>query len=104
MKNASIKFSPDEGNPHKKSIQIKGELTIDNIKKFKELMMPQIEACEEFTFEIDEVAAIDLAFYQFLVAIKNTLANKNKKMLVNISLSDEMEDLFIKSGLDISFN
>jgi anti-anti-sigma regulatory factor len=103
MKNAHIIFSPGK-NDNSIEVLINGDLTIANVPDFKERIVGQVSNKEIIEVIVDDVNAVDLAFYQFLVSMKKTFEASSKQLKVLYSLPEDIEKLFINSGLDLNSN
>ncbi len=103
MKNAHLIFSPgnDAGTIE---VLINGDLTIQNIPDFQERIMGQVKNHNVIEVIVDEVTAIDLAFYQFLLSMKKTFELSAKQFKVLYNLPEDFEKLFENSGLKLNSN
>lgn len=103
MKNAHIIFSPGM-DAESIEILINGDLTIQNVPDFKERIMGQAGNKANIEIIASEVTAIDLPFYQFMLSMKKTFELSAKTCSIIYQLPDDLEKLFMKSGLFLSFN
>ena len=104
MKNAKIKILQDEELDDAVRVRMSGDLTIDNIPDFMDRILTQLNDKKITELIVDDVDEIDLAFYQFLLSISKTCKKQGLPFSMNVSLSDDQMDLFVKSGFDFKFN
>ena len=104
MKNFSIRFIDDNENKDALSIVVKGDLSIQNACIIKNELLGNIKTKTIFNIHITDITAFDLAFYQVLFSLKNTLDQQNKFLNVKMDIDDEHTSLLLKSGFDLNLN
>ncbi len=81
-------------------ITLKGELTIQQADEIREKILDHIAGYGTIEIQAREVTAFDLAFYQLLTSLKQSLKKAGVGIRISLSLPAELEKLFFKSGLD----
>ncbi len=79
MKNAEIIVLPGEKGSDALKVLIKGELTINNTAEIREAILGNIKNSNTLEIQTEDVSSIDLTFYQFLISLKKTFAQNEKK-------------------------
>lgn len=103
MKNAQIIFSTGQ-DTDSIEILINGELTIQNVPDFKERIMGLAANKANIEIIADEVTSMDLPFYQLMLAMKKSFEQSSKRFTIIYQLPDDLEKLFVNSGLYLNFN
>lgn len=103
MKNAQIIFSTGQ-DPDSIEILINGELTIQNVPDFKERIMGLAANKANIEIIADEVTSMDLPFYQLMLSMKKSFEQSSKRFTIIYRLPDDLEKLFINSGLYLNSN
>jgi len=83
----------------KVNITFRNELTIFSIEDIKDKVVNAVTTNDQIDFVLKDVKNMDLSFIQLIYSIKLTAKKYNKKVSFNISLSDDLMNLFINSGL-----
>jgi ABC-type transporter Mla MlaB component len=104
MKKFDIEFYDTGEKSNAISIRIGGELTLESIEPMKQEIVKNISDKQEVALLINDVEEIDMPFYQFLFSIHKTLKKQQKKITIELNLSEEEDELFRKSGFDYNFS
>ncbi len=104
MKNAEIIILPGEKGSDSLKVVIKGELTINNTSEIREAILGNIKNINMLEIQTEDVSSIDLTFYQFLISLKKTFSQDERKILISLIIPEESEDLLKNAGLDINLN
>jgi hypothetical protein len=67
-------------------------------------LLKKIPSKKNLEVLISDVEEIDLPFYQFLLSLQMTIKSQQKTINFLISLPEEEEELFKKSGFDFNFS
>jgi len=82
----------------KVSIRFSGQLIINYIEKIVEEVKKNITLEKDLEVVIDNPEAIDVTFIQLILALKTTYSNRDQKMTISSSLSEELKTLIVNSG------
>jgi len=104
MKKYDLQFHENNIDETVLSIQMSGELTLESIAEIKEELLKKIPSKKNLEVLISDVEEIDLPFYQFLLSLQMTIKSQQKTINFLISLPEEEEELFKKSGFDFNFS
>lgn len=104
MKNAEIIILPGEKGSDSLKVVIKGELTINNTSEIREAILGNIKNINMLEIQTEDVSSIDLTFYQFMISLKKTFSQDERKILISLIIPEESEDLLKNAGLDINLN
>lgn len=85
------------------SVTLGGKLTIDSAAQVQEELLQHLDDIQGVRLLIDEVAEMDLAFYQLLISLQQTLLTQNKELEATILLDEEKEELFRRAGFEFNF-
>jgi len=86
-------------NEQKKvSFCFSGQLIINYIEKIVEEVKKNITLEKDLEVVIDNPEAIDVTFIQLILALKTTYSNRDQKMTISSSLSEELKTLIVNSG------
>lgn len=98
MKNATIQIKQEKDNSAR--IIMEDELSIQTVEDATEKLKDTVDTYEHFTFELDKVNNLDLAYIQLLLSFKQTAEESGKHVDFKLNLSDELKELLKKAGLD----
>lgn len=93
-----IQIEANEGNTEKSVVKIEGDVSLVHIEEIKNKLMDEIKKTNDITIELQNIENIDLSTIQLLYSIKKTKETQNKKTILNIDLSDELQLLLKRSG------
>jgi anti-anti-sigma regulatory factor len=85
------------------SITLGGTLTIDHAAMVQKELLKHLDGNDNVRLLIDEADQMDLAFYQLLVSLQQTLLKQDKEFDATIILDEENEELFRRAGLEFNF-
>ncbi|NCA84440.1 MAG: STAS domain-containing protein [Clostridia bacterium] len=85
------------------SITLGGTLTIDHAARVQQVLLQHLDAVQGVRLSIDEADEMDLAFYQLLISLQQTLVKQNKELEATIILDEEKEELFRRAGFEFNF-
>lgn len=89
--------SPLGSEPAK--IVLEGELTIRNAAAIREELLVELARFNAFHIQLHQVVDLDLAFVQLLLALRETAVTNDKKMTLELDISDDFNVLLKRSGL-----
>ncbi len=100
-KNAKTMVESDEtlSQSQLQELKLENTLTIDKSHKIKELITDALKKANHIKLMAEECEAIDLSAIQLLVSLYKTAQKENKKISIDISISEEQENLLNNAGI-----
>jgi anti-anti-sigma regulatory factor len=102
-KQAHIQIEREGDQQQYLSVALGGVLTIDNAAQVQQQLLEHLDAIQGVRLLIDEVDEMDLAFYQLLISLQQTLLKQKKELDATILLDEEKEELFRRAGFEFNF-
>lgn len=91
-------ISTTESGLKKGTIQLSGNLSLDEVAEIKLLMVQNLDKFQIFHIILSDVENIDLGMLQLLYSFKWTAERKSKKVYFDVTLSDEHKILLERTG------
>ena len=82
-----------------KEIKLDNLLSIDRSQELKEMMMEALKECHEIKLSVKKSKIIDLTAIQLLYASYIKAQKENKKISIDIVISDEQKELLNNTGV-----
>jgi len=98
MKNAQVTCTSSRGAEPAR-IVIEGVLTIQNAAVIRDALLEMLPRFDAIHIQVRQVVDVDLACVQLLLALRKTALVAEKKMTIEMDLSDGFQLLLKRSGL-----
>lgn len=99
MKIESFLITTSSTNPGSAQILFEGLLTTRNAAAIKNALTSNLKSCQNLNVVLKNITKIDLAVLQLLIALQKSMASVNKKLLIQIELSEYINTVIQCSGL-----
>ncbi len=93
-----IQIEPTNATSGKTVINMEGDVSLVHIEEIKNKLTNEIMKPNDVTIELQNIENIDLSTVQLLYAIKKIKDKQEKKIILNINVSDEIQLLLKRSG------
>ena len=80
------------------TIKLTGSLGISNSSSIKEELLAAVEKTEKLVLDQSEAEGFDLSYLQILIALKNTVSERGKKLEINNGKQTDFDELVRKLG------
>ena len=97
MKTAKLKVSAGKSKDSG-VLTLQGSLTLDNVDQVVRFFRESVAKYRKLTVELSEVIALDLGFLQLLWCLEHALQERGEKLVVKMSLPEEIEQLLRNTG------
>lgn len=95
----SLVITPSRRKKVKKvKVGLEGDLTIVNVLKMKQDIIPVFEDYDYVDFTLNNVENIDSSCIQLLLALKTHYKTKNKEVTVKIDIQKELKNILSNAG------
>jgi anti-anti-sigma regulatory factor len=98
MNNYTISCFPNQEDGKAALIELKGELSIQNIKEIKAEIEKTIEKFDAVEFLIYEATMIDLSILQYLISLKKSEKLLQKTFKFSFELDEDLNELMNQVG------
>lgn len=100
MKKKTFKITvPNTKTGKKGTITLEGELNISNVELIKDKVLPYL-TFEKLFVKLRNVSSFDLSVIQMLVAFKENQEKNHKEFDIDVHLSGEVKELYLRAGLN----
>ncbi len=98
MKRIDLKTKQDKENKSKAEITITGEITLQYIEDIIEDVRAVVKKFTDFRFVFKNIDGFDLSAIQMIYSIKKSCDEENKKVIFDINLPEDLEQVVINAG------
>ncbi len=101
LRNAQLILEPSKRKTIRKTkVYLEGELTINNVDAFTQLIHPIFKDYDYVDFNLRSITTLDLCFIQMLYHFQQSYATRKKTVKVDSDMATEMKKIVINAGFE----
>ncbi len=85
-------------------IHFEGSLSVSEIESIKHTVLSALQQYSTINIQLRNIVTLDLAVLQMLFALRSAAKTEDKKIHLEMHLSEELQSIVRQSGLEQKFN